>query len=99
MAEDAFGSAKKAEYPWQLELPPWAPAAKLTESERRCKFARHTFEWEKMCRSGGWGSDPLLCWNEEKGFYEFGDGTFALSRERANWPALKDAGFFSEWGM
>ncbi len=31
MAEDLFPK-KQPEYPWQLELPPWAPKAKLTEA-------------------------------------------------------------------
>lgn len=42
---------------------------------------------------------PRLFYDEGCGFFRFSDGRFAPSRERANWPALKEAGFFSEWGM
>ena len=99
MAEDLFRTGKAPKYPRQLELPPWAPGAKGTEAERRADFARFLFEHEKTYREEGTGGHPLLCLDEAKGFFRFGDGTFALSRDRANWPTLKDAGFFKEWGM
>ena len=99
MAEDLFSSGKKPEYPWQLELPPWAPKAKTTEAERRTDHARHMFEWEKLNREEGWGAHPLLFYDERRDLFRFSDGSFALSRERANWWALREAGFFSEWGM
>lgn len=40
-----------------------------------------------------------MFYDEGHGFFRFGDGRFALSREHADWPALKEAGLFSEWGM
>ena len=40
-----------------------------------------------------------LFYDALKDLFRFSDGTFALSRKRGNWPALKEAGFFSEWGM
>jgi hypothetical protein len=98
MAEDLFPK-KQPEYPWQLELPPWAPAAKLTEAERRADFARRMFEWEERNREEGWGGHPLLFYDERRGFFRLSDGAFAFSREHANRPALKEKGSFREWGM
>ena len=98
MAEELFGTGKAPEYPWQLELPEWAPGAKETEAERRADFARSSFHFWKGMLDDGMGH-PLLFYDEKRGFFRFSDGRFALSRERANWPALKEAGFFSEWGM
>jgi len=43
---------KRAEYPWQLELPPWFSAAKLTEAERRRRFCEGMFEFEEVFREG-----------------------------------------------
>lgn len=71
----------------------------MTEAEWRRDHARHMFGWEKRNREEGWGANPLLFYDERRGFFRFSDGTFALSRERANWPALKERGFFSEWGL
>ncbi len=101
MAEEGlFASGKRRpEYPWQLELPPWAPAASMTEAERRADFARFLFEHEKAWRNDGMGGHPLLFYDAPKDLFRFPDGRFALSSERANWRALKEAGFFSEWGM
>ncbi len=99
MAENLF-SSKQPEYPWQLELPEWAPHAKLTEAERRAEDARRMFDWElEDRRENGWGADPLLFYDALKALFRFSDGTFALSRKRGNWPALKEGGFFFEWGM
>jgi hypothetical protein len=89
---------KRPEYPWQLELPPWAPAAKMTEAERRADFARGRFDFWKDALDDGDGH-PLLFYDETLGFFRFSDGSFALSREHANWSALKQVGFFSQWGM
>ena len=35
-----------------------------------------------------------MVYDEGRGFFRFSDGSFALSHERAVWPALKDARFF-----
>lgn len=91
--EEPF-SKKQPEYPWQLELPEWAPAAKMTKAERRADDARYMLEWEEINREEGWGGHPLLFHDEAKDLFRFSDGTFALSRERANWPVLKEKGFF-----
>lgn len=99
MSEDLFASGKRPEYPWQLELPPWAPGAKGTEAERRADFARSQFDFWKTLLEEGMGGHPLLFYDDKHGFFRFSDGRFALSRERADWSALKEAGFFSEWGM
>lgn len=99
MAEDLFLSGKKPEYPWQLELPPWAPQAKPTQAERRADLARFLFGSEKTYRGEGWGRHPLLFHDAPRDLFHFYDGGFALSRTHANWPALKEAGFFSGWGM
>ena len=96
--EEPF-SKKPPEHPWQLELPPWTPGTQQTEAERRADFARHAFEWEKGWREEGWGGDSELFYDAPKDLFRFSDGTFAFSREHANWPALKEAGFFREWGM
>ncbi len=50
---DELFSKKQAQYPWQLELPGWAPGAKKTETKRRADFARSIFEWEKRSREEG----------------------------------------------
>ena len=96
--EELFGG-KRPEYPWQMELPPWAPGAKTTEAERRADFARSQFDYWKTLLDEGLFDHPLLFYDEGRDFFRFSDGTFALSRERANWPALKERGFFREYGM
>ena len=96
---DELFSEKRPEYPWQIELPPWAAHAKLTEAERRADFARFLFEHEKTYREEGLGVRSPLFYDERKGYFRFSDGTFAFSREHANWPALKEAGFFRWYGM
>lgn len=93
--EELF-SKKKPEYPWQLELPPWAPAAKMAEAERRADHARFMFEHEKTYRDEGMGGHPQLFYDARRDLFRFSDGTFALSRDRANWPALNARGF-SRW--
>ena len=87
-------SKKLPEYPWQLELPERTPHAKETEAERRADFARSQFDFWKGLLDEGLGGHPLLFYDEAKGFFRFSDGTFAFSREHANWLALKEAGFF-----
>jgi hypothetical protein len=94
--EELFG--QQPEYPWQLKLPEWAPGAKETEAERRADFARGRFDFWKDMMDDEMGH-PLLFYDERSGFFRFSDGRFALSRDRANWPALKEVGFFSQWGM
>ena len=96
--EELFDS-KQPEYPWQIELPPWAPKAKMTEAERRADEARFHFDFWKTLLDEGFFDHPDLFYDEGRGFFRFADGTFALSRTHANWPALKKRGFFSEWGM
>ena len=82
-----------------LELPPWAPAARLTEAERRADHARHMFDSEKERRDERTGGHPELFYDAPKDLFRFSGGTFALSRDRANWPALKEKGFFRWYGM
>lgn len=79
--------------------PPWAPAAKLTEAERRADHARHMFDSEKERRNEGTGGHPELFYDTPKDLFRFSDGTFALSRDHANWSSLQEAGFFREYGM
>ena len=57
------------------------------------------FGWEMRNREEGLGGNPLLFYDEAKGFFRLSGGTFAFSREHTNWPALKEAGFFREYGM
>ncbi len=92
-------SKKLPEYPWQLELPERTPNAKETEAERRADFACYQFDFWKGLLDEDLGGHPLLFYDKGRGFFRFSDGRFALSRKRADWPALKEAGFFSEWGM
>jgi len=89
---------ERPEYPWQFGLPPWAPGAGATETERRRRFCEIMFELEEAFREGG-SPDPVLVYDAEHDTYRFPDGRFALSREHADWPALKEIGYFSEWGM
>ena len=84
-----FGG-KRPEYPWQTELPPWAPKAGMTEAERRADEAHFHFDFWKTLLDEGLLDHPDL--------FRFSDGIFALSPERANWPELKARGFFSGWG-
>ena len=64
----------------------------------RC-HARFMFEHGKTYRDEGLVSHPELFYDEGRGFFRFSDGTFAFSRERADWPALKEKGFFREYGL
>ncbi len=91
-------ASRRAEYPWQLGLPPRFPAARLTEAERRRRFCEGMFEFEEAFREGG-SPGPDLVYDAEPGLYRFPDGRFALSREHADWRGLKEIGHFAEWGM
>ncbi len=87
------------DYPWQLGFPPWAPGAgAASEAERRRRLCGTLFELEEAFREGG-SPDPVLVYDAEGDHYRFGDGRFALSRERADWRGLKEIGYFSAWGM
>ena len=44
--EELFES-KRPEYPWQMDLPPWAHKAGMTEAERRANEARFHFGFWK----------------------------------------------------
>ncbi len=61
--------------------------------------ARFHFDFEVEWRGDGLPGHPELFWDEGRGFFRFPDGRFALSRDHANWPALKEKGFFRELGM
>jgi hypothetical protein len=37
--------------------------------------------------------------DDERGFYRFPDGRFALSAEHADWNGLKALGYFEGWGL
>lgn len=50
-----------------------------------------------MARGGGGHRE--LFYDAPRDLFRFSDGTFALSRDRANRPALKGKGFFREYGM
>ena len=89
---------KSPQYPWQLELPPWAPAANLSETQRRRRYCGILFAIEKAIVEAGVGDDALV-YDPEADVFRFPDGRFGLSREHADWGALKAAGYFSEWGM
>ena len=89
--EELFES-KRPEYPWQTELPPWAPKAGMTEADRRADKARFHFDfWKTLLDEGLLDHHDLFC-DAGRGFLRFSDGIFALSPERANWPAPKEAG-------
>ncbi len=45
------------------------------------------FGSEKRDREEGWGYHPLLFYDAPKNLFRFSDGRFALSCERADWPA------------
>ena len=87
------------EYPWQIRLAAWSPNAGRSEAERRRRLARSMLDWERELRAEGVSLWPGLFWDAGAGFFRFGDGAFALSREFADWRRLKEAGCFSEWGM
>ena len=70
----------------------------MTEAERRADDARRTYEREKADREEGAGN-PLLSYDGWRDLFRFSDGSFALSCDRANWPALKGRGFFREYGL
>ncbi|MDP9477008.1 MAG: hypothetical protein M3R38_15205 [Actinomycetota bacterium] len=78
-------SKRQPEYPWQMELPPWAPGARTTEAKRRADFARSQFDFWKTLLDEGMGSHPLLFYDGRRGFFRFGDGRLALPREHADW--------------
>ena len=96
--EEPF-SEKLPEYPWQLELPERTPHAKETEAERRADFARSQFDFWKGLLDEGLGGHPLLFHDGRRGLFRFSGGTFTFSRDHANWPALKEASFFREYGL
>ena len=81
-----------------MELPPWAPKAKMTEAERRADFDRFQFDFWKGLLDEDLGGHPLLFWYQGCGFFRFSDGRFALSCEHADWLALKEKGFFDGVG-
>ena len=96
--EEPF-SERRPEYPWQLEVHARAPGADETEAERRADFASFSFGFWRTLFDEGLFEHPELFYDEGRGFFRFSDGTFALSGDHANWPALKEKGFFREWGM
>jgi hypothetical protein len=81
------------DYPWRVVPPRWSPAAGLTEAERRRRYCGIMFDTERTARELG-DADPRLVYDAEHDLYRFPDGRFALSREHADWHALKEAGFF-----
>ena len=97
--DETYDWKNPPEYPWQMKLAAWSPNAKRSETERRRRFARSMFDWEKRLRDDGWEGTRNLFWDGRAGFFRFSDGGFALSREHADWRRLKEAGCFSEWGM
>ena len=94
-----FALGKGSRVSLAAETSPVGSGAKQTGAERRADFAAFMFGWEESLRDEGREGNSLLFWDERRGFSRFSGGTYALSRGRANWPSLKEAGFFSEWGM
>ena len=92
-----MGERKWPEYPRQIPLPAWAPGAKLSEAERRRAECEHFFDSEKRWLEEGYDSD--LVHDAEADVFRFPDGRFALSKEHADWAALKAIGYFRYWGM
>ena len=83
------------EYSWQRRAPiapGWAPLGAKTEAERRRRCCASEFDSLELAREGGWGNPYGLVYDAGGGFYRFPDGRFAISREYANWPALKEIG-------
>ena len=78
--EDLFDTGKKPEYPWRIELAPWAPKTKMTEAERRTEETRFHFDFWKGLLGEGLCDHPDLFYGEGRSFFRFSDGTFALSR-------------------
>ena len=75
------------------------PPLGLLRHKEHADFVRSQFDFWKDLLDENLGGHPLLFWDEGRGFFRFSDGRLALSRERADWRALKEAGFFSDWGM
>ena len=56
------------------------------------------FGIEKAILEAGLGGAAALVHDPEADVFRFPDGRFAPSRKHADWRALKEAGYFSEWG-
>lgn len=68
---------------------PWLP--RRSESETRRITARTFYDFETECRRQGWG-DPAFVYDEENDLFHWTDGTFAFSREHADWALLRKRG-------
>ena len=64
-------------------------------------YCERMFDFEKRWRElDGVDEDGRdLVYDADADVFRFPDGRFALSREYADWRALKRAGFFREWQM
>lgn len=64
---------------------------KRSEAEKRRMEHRLLYDFEMECRQQDWG-DPAYVYDEEKDLFRFLDGSFAFSREHANWALLRIRG-------
>jgi hypothetical protein len=88
---------KWPEYPWQLPIAERFPASRLSEAQRRRRSCEFFYDFELALLEEGLDSE--LVYDSEEEVFRFPDGRFALSREHADWPALKAVGYFNAWGL
>jgi hypothetical protein len=69
---------------------------RLSEAERRKILARTYYDMEIELRKVGWG-DPAFVHDEERELFRFLDGSFAFSREHADWALLRKRGRLKGW--
>ncbi len=82
---------ERPEYPWQIPLTEWAPAAKLSEAERRREEAAGLFEIEETALEFGFPTG--LVYDAEADVFRFPDGRFAFSRRYADIRLLEERGY------
>jgi hypothetical protein len=77
--------------------PPKKPllASHLTDGEWHRRAVKILYEIETAMREAEWG-DPALVYDEERDVFRFRDGSFAFSREWADWPLLRKQGWMME---
>jgi hypothetical protein len=88
---------EKPEYPWQIPIANLFPASQLSEAERRRQDAQFFYQFELLLIEEG--CDSELVYDEEHDVFRFADGSFALSREHADWASLKAIGYFEAWRL
>jgi hypothetical protein len=69
---------------------------KRSEAEHRKTKARLLYDYEMECRRQGW-EDPAFVYDEERNLFRWTDGSFAFSREHADWRLLRKRGRLKGW--